>query len=368
MSRAQYIMIGGFLGAGKTTAILRLAERLHAQGLRVGLITNDQARGLVDTARAKAGHWPVEEIAGGCFCCRFDSLVEASRRLAEQARPDVFIAEPVGSCTDLVATVGFPLRRLYGEQYRIAPFSVMVDPVRAARVLGLQGAAPFSEKVIYIYLKQLEEADFIVVNKCDLLDAPGRAALRAALAARFPRAEILECSARTGEGLDPWFARIATAELGSRLSMDVDYARYGEGEARMGWLNAALSVWAPAPFDGNRLLVQLAGQLCDRLREADAEVAHLKMTLTPDEEGFDLGAVSLVRNDQEPELSHTLLEPLGGGALVLNLRAEAAPELLETAVRQAVGTWTGPRLEFVHLESFRPGQPNPTHRDGGEEG
>ena len=49
-SKARYVMIGGFLGAGKTTAVSRLAAHLSAQGLRVGLITNDQGNQLVDTA------------------------------------------------------------------------------------------------------------------------------------------------------------------------------------------------------------------------------------------------------------------------------------------------------------------------------
>jgi putative protein kinase ArgK-like GTPase of G3E family len=44
------IVIGGFLGAGKTTAVGKLAKRLTDQGQRVGLITNDQGRNLVDTA------------------------------------------------------------------------------------------------------------------------------------------------------------------------------------------------------------------------------------------------------------------------------------------------------------------------------
>src|SRR5690554_4272463 len=65
---ADYIMVGGFLGAGKTTALLRLAEYLTARGRRVGLITNDQSSGLVDTALVDARGYPVQEITGGCFC------------------------------------------------------------------------------------------------------------------------------------------------------------------------------------------------------------------------------------------------------------------------------------------------------------
>ena len=59
---ADYVMVGGFLGAGKTTALLRLAEHLTAEGRRVGLITNDQSQGLVDTSIVNANGYPVEEI------------------------------------------------------------------------------------------------------------------------------------------------------------------------------------------------------------------------------------------------------------------------------------------------------------------
>ena len=144
---ARYIMVGGFLGAGKTTAIADLATRLHARGLRVGLITNDQGSSLVDTSVLRARGFTTEEIAGGCFCCRFNSLMEAAGRLTTAVRPDVFIAEPVGSCTDLVATVTYPLRRIYGDRFTIAPLSVMLDPQRALRVFGLGEGRSFSEKV-----------------------------------------------------------------------------------------------------------------------------------------------------------------------------------------------------------------------------
>lgn len=111
----------------------------------------------------------VQEIAGGCFCCRFSSLKEAADVLTKETRPDVFIAEPVGSCTDLVATVSYPLRRMYGDDFRIAPLSVLLDPIRAMRVFGLGEGKRFSEKIEYIYKKQIEESQVIVVNKVDLL-------------------------------------------------------------------------------------------------------------------------------------------------------------------------------------------------------
>ena len=93
MDKSRYIMIGGFLGAGKTTSIQQFAKHLDAQGLKVGLITNDQGAGLVDSALGRSNRFPVEEISGGCFCCRFNSLIDAARNLTAENRPDVFLAE-----------------------------------------------------------------------------------------------------------------------------------------------------------------------------------------------------------------------------------------------------------------------------------
>src|SRR5438445_6473172 len=207
-NKSRYLMIGGFLGAGKTTSVVKLAERLTKQGLRVGLITNDQGSELVDTKVLRSRGFATEEIAGGCFCCRFNSLVDAADRLTTATRPEVFIAEPVGSCTDLVATVTYPLRRIYGDRFTIAPLSVLIDPQRALRVFGLAEGRAFSDKVLYIYRKQLEEADLIVINKCDTLAPDELERLRAALGREYPHAEVLTVSARRGDGLALWFERL----------------------------------------------------------------------------------------------------------------------------------------------------------------
>ena len=132
---------------------------------------------------------------------RRNSLLEASRSLSAETKPDVFIAEPVGSCTDLVATVTYPLRRIYGHEFAIAPLSVLVDAVRAMRVLGLTHGPKFSEKVLYIYRKQLEEADIIVINKSDLLDRTELGTLQDELKKQFPQAKQHVVSARKGDGL-----------------------------------------------------------------------------------------------------------------------------------------------------------------------
>ncbi len=391
MTRARYVMIGGFLGAGKTTAILRLAEHLDRAGRRIGLITNDQSVGLVDTAMLAAHGFPVKEITGGCFCCRFNSLIEAADTLAHEARPEVFIAEPVGSCTDLRASVSYPLRRMYGDAYEVAPLSVLVDPVRALRALGVEPGRSFTSKVLYVYRKQLEEAGFIVINKVDAIEPARVDRLREALAAQFPQARVFEVSARTGAGLDAWFEAIAPtggATDASDANLEIDYAIYGEGEALLGWLNATATVstlsrgpGASAPgspqesapglpagpsatFDGNAWLQTLASRLHAGLDAEGIEIAHLKMTLAPDE-GHDLAVLNQTRNDQRAELSHELMDALSEGELILNLRAEGDPDRLSTIAGRALdeaAAVAGLHCRVEHEEHFRPGQPNPTWR------
>jgi len=364
MSSPRYIMIGGFLGAGKTTAILKLAKQLQTAGKRVGLITNDQSHGLVDTQMAAWHDFPVEEVTGACFCCRFNSLVEAAERLTASDAPEVFLAEPVGSCTDLKATVDYPLRRMYGDAYSVAPYSVLVDPIRAARILGLQRDKAFSEKVLYIYLKQLEEADLIVINKIDLLTSEQRAQLEAAVSERFPSAAVHAISAKEGTGADQWLAKLTSCEAKIAGAMELDYDLYTEGEEMLAWLNGQFQLESETEFDGNLLVYRLAELLSEELNIASLEVAHLKMTLSP-RQGRDLAVINLVRSDAKPELSHRLDEPLMKGELTLNLRAQGPPELIRLLTERSLATLQRDSkltVRVKHLESFRPGPPRPTHR------
>jgi len=363
---AHYVMIGGFLGAGKTTAVGRFAKWLSDQGKRVGLITNDQGSQLVDSLTLRSRGFAVEEISGGCFCCRFASLKDAADKLTAETKPDVFIAEPVGSCTDLVATVTYPLRRLYGNDFTVAPLSVLVDPQRAMRVLGIaaDGDKRFSDKVLYIYRKQLEEADVIVINKRDLLDDAQFAVLDGALAAQFPRAKRFAVCARTGDGMDAWFAYMTAERQGAGTAMGVDYDTYAEGEALLGWFNATVAVTATHDVDGNALAMRMMEAVHRGL--GGAEVAHLKMTLSPEDGSGEIATANLVAGDRVAELAQSLSDDLTSGQLVINLRAEADPLILQRSVEQALvqvsASFPGLVLRLEHREAFRPGRPVPTHR------
>ena len=359
---ARYVMIGGFLGAGKTTAIARLARHLTDQGKRVGLICNDQSSGLVDTTLLRSKGFSVEEITGGCFCCRFNSLLDAAERLTRVSRPDLFLAEPAGSCTDLVATVSYPLRRIYGERFTVAPLSVMVDPLRAARILGLADGRSFSEKVVYVYRKQLQEANLIVINKCDSQSPAFLERLQSALGETHPRADIFTCSAEDGTGVEPWFEAVLSGDAPTSPSLDIDYDIYAEGEALLGWLNCTVRLQSEEPFDGNQTLVELANKIRDGITKTGKDIAHLKMTLDSQDGTGTLSVVSLVGVDRSADVRESLLDRVNGGELVINLRAEVDPSHLESVTREAVASLDPVLATVEHLEQLRPGRPTPTHR------
>jgi Ni2+-binding GTPase involved in maturation of urease and hydrogenase len=358
-----FALVGGFLGAGKTTAIGQLVARLKGRGLRCGIITNDQGHGLVDTVLAQERTGAVAEITGGCFCCRLDELVSAVSALSAEERPDVFLAEPVGSCTDLMATVLLPLGRVYDLPLRLAPLSVVLDGRRAYATLVSRGRSrDFSKDVGYIYRKQIEEAEILVINKMDLLPAAQLAKLNARLAMDYPGREIFAVSARTGDGIGEWLEAIEGRGCEPAEIMDVDYQRYGEGEALLGWLNATVKIGtARKGADGAGVLHGLVHAITDELERTAVNIAHFKMTLQ-DGHGNTMRA-QVTRNGEKPILGGAFDGPVRGGTLLINLRAEAEPEALAAAVETGLAaTLAAVAHKVTEMKYFKPGQPKPTHR------
>lgn len=361
MDSTRLILFGGFLGAGKTTLMARTARHFADRGNRVGLIANDQAGNLVDTAQLAAAGFPVAEVAGGCFCCRFDELAAAADRFLAVDRPNAILAEPVGSCTDLVATVIRPMERLLGDRLSVAPYSVLVDPDRAAESLEPDKKNPLPDNVAYIFRKQLEEADAIVLNKIDLLSAARLDELRRLLADRFPDASLFAVSAATGHGFDPWFQFIESAAPRRRHSIDVDYDVYADGEAALGWFNAAVHLKSSGTPDWSQFAADLLDGLCERLDSQSAEIAHLKFRLTA---GADSVAVNVTESGKAPTVRGRIAPGPREALLLLNARVRLDPEPLQAAIEESLATAAAGRFEMEvgELRCFSPGRPCPTHR------
>jgi Ni2+-binding GTPase involved in maturation of urease and hydrogenase len=365
----KVILVGGFLGAGKTTLVGQAAQRLAGQGKRVGLLANDQAADLVDTELFKATGSQVEEVAGGCFCCRFPDMIAALERLAGQGGADVLIGEPVGSCTDLSATVLQPLKKLYGRQFDVAPFSVLVDGNqvrvldRLRRTFAQGGPGRFPDNVLYIYEKQLEEADLIVLNKTDLLSAAELADLEASLAGRFPDTPLLSISAASGEGVEAWLDYVVVGRPAGGRIAEVDYDTYAAGEAALGWLNASARLQSRGEIDWKAFLGELLEAIRVELRWRSAEIAHLKVYLTATG-GRLVGNVT--GNGAPLSLRGEIGGRPGNAVLLINARVRVRPDVLREVVERALQATTRDRLTatITAMHSFFPGRPQPTYHYG----
>ena len=277
MKRLRFVMVGGFLGAGKTTTLARLAARYQQRGRSVGIVTNDQAQDLVDTNSLPSQGFAVEEVPGACFCCRFDDLVGKVGKLEASERPDVILAEPVGSCTDLVATVVQPLKDLYGDRFEVAPYAVLFKPEPRPEDPAGRAGGGFSPKAAYIFRKQLEEADAIVINRIDELSPDGlERAGEPGGAGSSPARRCCGMSAKTGQGFDALTQLLDQEGDFGRKILDIDYDTYAEGEAELGWLNSSVHVTAGEPFALDDLLLDVVRRLQDGAGRLGGEVAHLK--------------------------------------------------------------------------------------------
>ncbi len=275
---------------------------LHGRGQRVGLVTNDQAQDLVDTHALREQGFPVEEVAGACFCCKFDDLLDKVGRLESHQRPDVILAEPVGSCTDLVATVVQPLKDLYGTRFSVAPYGVLFKPSHGLKILRREAAGGFSPKAEYIFRKQLEEADAVLLNRIDELAPAQVEELAGLVAAAYPGVPVLRVSAKTGEGFEALTQLLDQEGNFGKKILDIDYDVYAAGEAELGWLNSSVRVRAGQPFALDDFLLAVVRGLQEALRdrggggasEGDRPVGRLLRRGEPGQQPGPGGAIAAV--------------------------------------------------------------------------
>lgn len=361
----KLIFVGGFLGSGKTTALAGLAKRFIQKNRRVGIITNDQTENLVDTVIVREMlselGVPVEEVVKGCFCCKFDELINQMEKILAHD-PDVLMGEPVGSCTDFVAAVANPIKIHYQDAFKFAPFSTMVDPDRVHELLLEETRTTFPEEVSYLFKKQLEEADIIVLNKIDSISKQETERLVSVISMAYPEKTVTTVSAREGEGMDDWLEELLSGRPGANTVLrQIDYDRYATAEAVLGWLNAAIMLNARDSFEATGFSRKLAVRLQAAFKEKNAGIGHLKFLITSGGKTMWTNVTNLIA---EPLMSGEPLGSLAKATLVLNARVRLDPEDLAKMVKQILdGLFkeTDIRSEEADFQCFSPAYPEPPY-------
>lgn len=340
------VLLGGFLGAGKTTLILTASRLLSARGLRAAAILNDQGADLVDTELVRRNGFAADQVTGGCFCCRFSDLIDAAERLND-FHPDVIFAEAVGSCTDISATTLQPLRVYYRREFELAPYTVLVDPMRAEECLSQPDS-----NLSFLFQKQLAEADLVAFTRTDLYNA----------FPVIPDSPVRYMSPLTGEGILAWLDEVLNAKtpVGSKI-LEIDYERYARAEAELAWLNCKVRV----TFESAQTPVLVVGPLLERLDEVSSasnmRLAHLKL-MSDCAAGYI--KASIIPNGAPPSVEGMLdASAERQHELLLNVRAIAEPSALQRLVEQELYALAGV-VTISNMQCFRPSPPQPQHRLG----
>jgi G3E family GTPase len=183
--RVPVTLLGGYLGAGKTTVVNELLVRTERP---IAVLVNDVGSVAVDAALIRRRHGDTIELTDGCICCSLRAGLAAAfdGLRARPAPPDHLVIELSGVADprQVVAWANSPGFRLDG-------IVVLVD-VDAATTLAddpVVGGA---------YRRQIEAADLVLLTKLDLVDDAAAARVRALVQRLAPGVAVLEAAHAAG--------------------------------------------------------------------------------------------------------------------------------------------------------------------------
>lgn len=184
------LLLTGFLGSGKTTLLRHwLTCGLH-RTCGLGVVMNDFGPVSVDSLLVAQPDLPLEQVGGGCICCADEqNLGDAITALAGNRRVRTLVVETSG-LADPAATLELLQDPALAARVRVQGVITVVDADAAARP-GLGEVDPA------LWRAQIRFADWLLLSKCDLVDAAGVRRVEKQLRRLNPRARILhlpECT------------------------------------------------------------------------------------------------------------------------------------------------------------------------------
>ena len=185
----KLIILGGFLGTGKTSILMPMAQEIvKAAGggdkTRLAIIENEIGQVGIDTAFTQSAGFATTELFNGCVCCSLaSSLMDTLCKLEEDVNPEWVILE----CTGLARPndIAEALWENYDREMSIT-VCILVDVSRWMRLKNIAGE---------LMGEQVSKANYILLNKIDLAEREEIDAVKADIAA-VSEANIIEMSAK----------------------------------------------------------------------------------------------------------------------------------------------------------------------------
>jgi G3E family GTPase len=356
--KTRFLVLGGYLGAGKTTLAVNLARTLREINDRsVAIITNDQGDVLVDTEFTKDAGFDVREILGGCFCSNFDEFVSSARTLVSAGRPDVIIAEPIGTSTNLMGSVVAPLRTLYPDEFDVAPFTVVIDCIRAMDILSAPKERNV-ESVDLIPAHQIKEAEIVVLSKADMVRSDAVAKIKDELKRILPDAEIIETSSSDLRNIDKITAMILSDRISTKVAERDNNKGFAFEKAKLGWYSGTFAITPNGKVDMYSMSSDIMKNVAKEY--GPKSIVHVKVIISSPEAAAKMSLVQESMQIDGVYGSRFISEP---GKLVLNARVISPPKRLEETMKNIIDSLsTYPaKIEKISESCFSPNPESPSH-------
>ena len=264
------MIIGGFLGSGKTTTIRKIIENLGKQGKKTAIIVNEIGEIGIDGDTVSGTGVETREITSGCICCTLRiSMEHTIKSLMSEYRPDTIIIEPTG--------IAFP------RQIKANIEKMNIPGLSFAPIINLVDASRLStspEELQNFMLNQIEEAEVMAINKVDLIKRERLLEICVFLRKLNPKARMFHFSAR--EGGDAFDTLLGMLGENSREKS----APEERNSIDMSGVSAYSSAFEISSAEiSPEIAISVTGQILedirDRAKELNPEfIGHIKLSFT----------------------------------------------------------------------------------------
>ena len=357
--KTRMLVLGGYLGAGKTTLAVNIARSLKERRDRsVSIIMNDQGDVLVDTEYSKNAGFDTRDIMGGCFCTNFDNFVSSARTLVTSGKPDVIIAEPIGTSTNIMSSVVAPMRSLYPDEFSVAPFTVVVDCVRALDILSKKENRT-EDVVDIIPAHQIREAEIVILSKADLVNKDTLEKVKEAVDTILPGIRMIESSSVDLRNMDEIMDFILSDEISTKTPTGEQNKGFAFEKAKLGWYSGTFDLVPKEDVDMYSLETDIMRGIAKEY--GSKSIVHVKVLVESEESAAKM---SLVEDTMQVDGIYGSRYIKTPGKLVLNARVVSPPKRLEDTMRALIDDMiTKYPMELVMTgeKCFTPKPESPSH-------
>jgi G3E family GTPase len=181
----KVLVIGGFLGSGKTTTVLRLGKNFSNAGKKVAIIVNEIGEVGIDGDVISKYGLQTTELTSGCICCSLKVNMKVTiSLLMKDYKPDILLIEPTGIAFPQVIRNEISLMDL--KDVTIQPLVTLIDGSRFKQLM---------KEVKHFAMRQIIDAEVLGINKLDLVEKIQIPIIEASIQQLNPKARVILLSA-----------------------------------------------------------------------------------------------------------------------------------------------------------------------------